>query len=114
MNIENMRKLRDVIAESETYDQGRFFHECGTPACLAGHAVILSKADAPVLSDWKNAHGEHIARCAASWLGITDGQSIGMFAGEPFDGEPCDDRSATKRDALAMLDRAIETGRIEW
>ena len=109
MNVENMRKLRDTIAESETYDQGRFFHECGTPACLAGHAVMLSKAEAPVLADWKTAPVEYIVGYAAAWLGITGGQSISMFAGEP-----CDDRSATKREALDMLNRAIKTGEIEW
>ena len=41
MNKERMLELADFIEKSETFDQSRIRHECGTPACIAGHAAVL-------------------------------------------------------------------------
>ena len=47
MNIERLRQLQDMLRASETYNQDSYFVEddegpyCRTPACIAGHAVVL-------------------------------------------------------------------------
>ena len=102
MNIENMRKLRDVIAESKTYDQRRFFHPCGTPACLAGHACMLAGEKA----QWSV---DRTVIIAEDWLGLSVTE-----AADAFYAGPMGDDAPTKEDALAMLDRAIETGKVRW
>ena len=103
MNIQNLKRLRDVIAETETYNQVFVFHECGAPACLAGHAAFLARQD-----DVPNSHLQAWG-VAEEWLDLTMAQSNAMFASAPLW-----NYSTTKEDALAMLDRAIETGEVRW
>ena len=42
MNLDHLRKLRASIEASDTYDQSQWHHDCGSPACLGGHAAVLS------------------------------------------------------------------------
>ena len=41
MNTDKILRLADFIEASETYNQATYFNICGTPACIAGHAVAL-------------------------------------------------------------------------
>ena len=68
------RKLADVIEVSETYDQEFWWNQdgggedgCGTPACIAGHAVVLAGKTKEMLAEgWYSL----TASLAAEWLGI--------------------------------------------
>ena len=108
MDTKNLKKLRDVIAESETFDQKCLFHhECGTPGCVAGHAALLARGDAKFGGDiWRD---KHIMDDARTWLDLTPAQECVMF-----DAHPLDKYWTEKGEVLTMLDRAIETGKVRW
>ena len=102
MNTENLKLLRAAIAESETYSQEDFFHPCGTPACLAGHAAMLADVMCPPAA-------AAAVRRAEAWLDLTVEEGDAMF-----DPHPLGCYVTPKEDALAMLDRAIETDKVLW
>ena len=114
MNVENIRKTIEAIRVSNSYSQDRFVH-CGTPACIAGHAVvacgwklhpsleIITRDNVP---PWEF-HG--IEQTAKEELGLTDLQATELFAGSPlFDREP------SKQDAIDTLEHFLETREVEW
>ena len=41
MNKDRMEELAQAVERSETFDQRKWYNACGTPACVAGHAVFL-------------------------------------------------------------------------
>ena len=41
MNKENVLTLADYVEASKTFCMKDYFHDCGTPACLAGHGGKL-------------------------------------------------------------------------
>ena len=111
MNVERLRKLRDVIAESKTYDQKEYFHDCGTPACLAGHATVLALGYEGSSTDHEEmqSFSEDSEEIAGDWLDLSYTE-----CGVMFNCHPLPRHDATKEDALAMLNRAIETGKVRW
>jgi hypothetical protein len=38
--LDNVELLAQDLERSETFDIGIYSHDCGTPACIAGHAVM--------------------------------------------------------------------------
>lgn len=40
MNIQEIDKTIERIRASETFDMSNYEHECGAPACIAGHAIV--------------------------------------------------------------------------
>lgn len=136
MNIENLKLLRDAIAESETYDQSRWAHPCGTPACVAGHAAVLAGGTlvwgrlgrfAQITPNTALCEIDGVRRpvenVATDWLELNGLQAAGMFQGNPYDEFPPNHRvpgygpvpsHPTKRHALAMLDDAIEHQQVNW
>lgn len=117
MDVEKLRKTRDAIAASETFDQTTWGTVCGTPGCVAGHAVVAG--------GWKIEAG-HFGTCAVACtkqgrtrliqdvateeLGLTELERLRMFGAEPLGGGV----NVTAKCAIDMLDRAIETGKVEW
>ena len=116
MNTENILKLANLIEFSETYDQTCFKHLCGTPACIAGHAVILAGGRLSP-SSYDNGlcldqHGgrSHARVVAKEWMGLNERQANDAF-------DPCPyswDHDTTPQDAAAMLRHLAETGKVEW
>ena len=111
MNIENVNKLIDhleSIHEIE-YDQKRYIFECGSPACIAGHAVYLAKGKKYDIED----EDCHISLIAGNWLGINKVAKRKMFHafywGHYQTGSP-----PTKQDAINMLKNFLETGEVVW
>ena len=105
MDKENIRALIDTLKVSETYDQSRYthFHNCETPACIAGHAVALSGELVDALD-----YGT-MEETAASFMGISFSDASGMFEAAPLsNSEP------TREDAVAMLEHFLETGEVDW
>lgn len=99
MNTERILKLADVIEESETYDQTQFFHPCGTPGCIAGHAVTM------LGSDEKGPNTSEIAR---EELGLDEVQATALFFVWPFTINP------TAKQAATVLRHLARTGEVDW
>ncbi len=100
MNIENMRKLRTRMRSRKNLvklDMNRWFdhnkedgfspeqlleiaedHPCGTVACLAGQAVIMSLQEGNTIED---PHGNWIFREAKRYLGLAEFEADALFYG---------------------------------
>jgi|SRR6185503_17664585 len=143
LNIELFKKIREKIAATpEAYDQetyGRREEEapCGTAACIAGWACVLSDR-VPLLTLQRQRYISNldIPFLAAEALNLTVDEADILFSGNPDwdDGAETDvrawpepyasDWSASKtlpeitqlkeqaRIAVAYLDRIIETGKV--
>ena len=119
MNTENILKLAETIEKSETYDQTRFAHICGTPACIAGHAALLAEPDGQMVAatercgpHFKFSDGNigYISQIAQTWLGLGDWSADELFQGWPF-GE---DKEVTAAQAAQVLRHLAETGEVDW
>lgn len=130
MNRERIQQLRDHIASLpdekfdmrllvgvegcssyEPYDEAvdpeapitNALHECGTAACIAGHAVALFEPLTPVSST--------SAIQAAALLGL----NWHTGARELFMPEGYEDAGLyNRKDAIRTLDRLLETGTVNW
>ena len=40
-NSKNCNIVADAIEQSDSYNQGYYSHSCGSPACVAGHTVMV-------------------------------------------------------------------------
>ena len=109
--VENINKLIDhleSIGDSE-YDQRRHTFECGSPACIAGHAVYLAKGKVYDVEDC------HISLIAGNWLGIHMVTKQKMFCANPMELNRYSKTDApTTKDAVRMLKNFLETGKVVW
>ena len=106
MNVENINKLIDhleSIPEVE-YNQKWYMFKCGSPACIAGHAVRLARG-----KDY-SLEGSHISLIAGKWLGINEVTKKKMFHARNY----CKTDAPTTKDAINMLKNLIETGEVVW
>ena len=111
MNVENVTYLIDHLKsiDDSEYDQRRVTHECGTPACIAGHAAYLSgvkfinkneiyipekfREKVKIISCGDDLFlGKNIyislSICASIWLEISNDEFHLMFDGDPFESLP--------------------------
>ena len=127
MKEEHRRHALDVAdaieANAGLYDQYRYAHDCGTPACVAGWSVAVKAkgaepaggADLRALGYDAYARADEIRRQAARNLGLTEEQGREMCLPNPYTGREADGvRRAEPADAVAMLRRYADTGRIVW
>ena len=108
MNKTNILKLADHIErlEPEEYDQRVFEHDCGTPACIAGHAALCS------MRGWGTLFKYHPTPIlsARKWLGLDSTQTSLLFAAFPLNVNA----NPTQQDAAATLRHLAETGEVVW
>lgn len=122
MNVERIRQLAAHLSEPATaphFDMdnwlsvmgedeaerpiGEIIHECGTVACIAGHAVAL-------FSPSERISEALIWDTAAKLLGLSGGESGNLFL--PHQGAQSFNISAA--DAAVVLDHLADTGLIDW
>ena len=120
MDIEALKRTRDLIAAHPgSYDQALWAHECGTPACVAGFAVVANGGKLVMTQD-DNDHVRFpldpecywIPQAAEHCLALTPEESKAMFAGYPMGGRSVSAKQA--KQAIRMLNHAIETGEVVW
>ena len=114
MHVDNIRKTIESLKASTTYDQQIYQKPCGTPGCIAGHAVI----DAgfflcPEDEDCFNEEGSsyEIEYTASKWFGLEEDEAYKLFSMHPMIKYG---KMATKEDAIAVLENLIETGKVDW
>ena len=96
LNIELFEKIREkIVTTPESYDQGTFGRRdrdapCGTAACIAGWACVLSGAmDPETLYRTSARDPMEVQDKAAEVLGLSDEDAAILFTGEP-EGEDFD------------------------
>ena len=120
---ERLLHLADVVEASDTYDQTAYFHSaddgcrtkneepgihgalCGTPGCVAGHAVSLFDSE----TAWDPDDRRLIHRTARDLLGLSISQAADLFDGAPLKG-----RKIGKELAAEVLRRLAYTGNVDW
>ena len=110
MNVENINKLISHMEsiEDREYSQRTYTHDCGTPACIAGHAAHLSPEKTFRMMN-KALAGNDIGLVAERWLDVSSYHALIMF--KPY---PLGRYYVTKQDAINMLKNLIETGDVVW
>lgn len=118
MNRALMHRTANAIEESDTFDQGVWAHECGTPGCIAGHAAQLAGYEI-VVKDVSDAGTTVKARvpdtileydipsAARVALGIDHATAEALF-------RSYDDEYATPWRAAKVLRHLAATGNVEW
>lgn len=120
-------KLADIIENNKPiewkgrpvkFDMSEWGHErsCGTAACIAGHAAILSGQPFDPKAEYALGYerGNTARKVAAEWLGIKDyEESIRLFipTNHGYTGRL---ENITRRRAAAVLRSFAETGKITW
>lgn len=122
---ERFRKLAALLRESDSYDQTMWVHHCGAPACIAGHAAVLSLREDEMLNGTEiktKARGvfrEDVVHRAGRWLGLSQrGVECLFFPNSTFWPAPYDARFSRLKTAKARarcaadLCEAIADGKV--
>ena len=115
MNVENIKRLIKHLQKEEVdYNQRFLRYDCGSPACIAGHAAYLcnlekTKRDKSVVR-FEYLNQTKIALEAEEFLEL---EQDAMLADELFRPFPFG-RAPSKRDAIKVLEHLIETGEVDW
>lgn len=121
MNIPNLLRTRNYLASHpDDYFQAEWTHGCGTPACVAGYAVVACGGRlVPNSHMCVTAFGvyKELSSHATKLLGLTVRQKVAMFMATPYGTsrnplKPV--RPVSVWEALRMLDYAIEHGVVRW
>lgn len=83
--------------------------DCGTVACVAGHAYLLAKQFN--ITEAKGADCDEIEDVAAAFLGIEGDDAAHLFYDLPVE---IDLQQVTPEMAIETLTRLAETGLVEW
>lgn len=84
-------------------------HNCGTVACVAGHAYLLEMQND--ITRAKAADCDEIEDVAATFLGIEGDDAAHLFYDLPVE---IDLQQVAPEMAIETLTRLAETGRVEW
>lgn len=110
VNVAECLRVADAIERSPTFAMHRAFHQCGSPACIIGHAYGF---------DAENNTFEG----AAAILGISyafDGDSVSRqlfmpkLPGADFRASPGSKDFITNAHAAACLRKLAATGVVDW
>ena len=118
MNKERILELAEHIRQSDSYTQGKWFNECGTPGCIAGHTIALFADDfshfhfseSGLLTGLyidTDGYGKFIRYKAMMLLELDENQAHAIFS-------YLDVGDATKEQAAAMLEWFVQTGIVRW
>ena len=109
MNKEAVQRTIDTLrAEPESYDQSMWFHDCGTPACVAGYALYANLYPDEI----ESLQGDccSIPVEAERILGLSPEEADRLFMESPY-GEGVD---PSVDDAIEVLERFRDGGSVKW
>lgn len=116
VNVANLLALADVVDKSPTFSMGRV-HECGTPACIAGHGLALFGCKLRG-EGWGLSATDDLTLQAM--LGLSEIQTSELFEpqledhGVEFDAGPGSFEYITSNHAAACLRHLAATGEVDW
>lgn len=113
MDTYRLTKLANHIEkldhEHGSFSMGLFFfelpdyHSCGTPACIAGHAIAM-------FGDQKDFNQHNIKRDAQDILGLEASTATDLFYGT----DDIDLYEITPMEAAEAIYKLVETGEVDW
>ena len=111
MDIERLRKLQEALAVTETYDQNMWFDDddegkvvsCRTPACVAGHAIVLFSPEGTVANDYPEDMAQEL-------LGLDHRQARNLFDADPYGGYD----EVEQDEAIKAIESLIRYGQVIW
>ena len=118
MNIDNIRKTIESLKASTTYDQTDYNHICGTPACIAGHAIvdagyIFSSPSGIIIN--QNGDKAQLNKVISEWFGLSDAYLFDITRAAPLGRDNQGEYiHVPKEYAIAMLEKLIRTGVVDW
>ena len=110
MNRKAIKRTRNAIIDSGTYDQTVWVHDCETPGCIAGHAICAhgwvptATVDISTQTATPPDGGlpQYIDVAARDILGLDSEQADELFSANA-EGDP-----------VAVLNHLLETGEVDW
>lgn len=93
-NKKNLLRLAEAVRTNIEYDQGKWLHGCGAPACIAGTGFfLLPKRTRGSYSfdrddcDLRNNEGNTIdyEDIVGKWLGLSEHEAYALFDGDGHD-----------------------------
>ena len=119
-NSKNCNIVADAIERSASYDQEFYTNACGTPACIAGHTVMV--LDKEFIRFGRKSEGIyyfsgnpdsptkiHIATGAMKLLALDEHQAASLFSGLPLW-----DKIVTQRIAAKVLRLLATDDVVRW
>lgn len=115
MNIENLKRLADHVDAlpltppdaDAGFNMSRYTFECGTPACLAGHAWAMA-----INYDPNAVASRHdVNTIATEWLDLDDEEADLLFLNTEC---TLDIARITPQEAATVIRDFIETGEVRW
>lgn len=102
VNVAEILRVADLVERSATFDMAHHFHQCGTPACIAGHVLI--------------SHGYSFGstHMAAGILGLNDEQRTRLMLVIGDDLKRLGYSQITNAHAAACLRKLAATGVVDW
>ena len=113
LNIENIKKTIEALKTTESYDQTLWYHICGTPGCITGHAIFSC-------TDYGILNCQAVIDSHANFVNCIDDILTDIFNVSKYqcdlitDQNPLKGPTATAEDAIRMLEGLIETGTVNW
>lgn len=111
LDPEQTSSIGDLDAKWFDYPAKEIINECGTVACIAGHAAILINPDANLDHIERNARN-----IASKYLGLkNEDMETQLFHGIGYNGRQSADWSKiTASIAADVLDNLADTGEVVW
>jgi hypothetical protein len=116
VNVANLLALADVVEKSATFNMERV-HECGTPACIAGHGLAL-------FGSKLRGEGWGLSQASDDFLqlklGLSQDQTSDLFEpevedhGVSFWASVGEFEHITNAHAAACLRKLAATGVVDW
>jgi hypothetical protein len=115
VNVAEILRVADLISASPSFNMSRWVHDCGTPACIAGHLVgtRVRKRVALLQAEDDAAGIEYMIAKAAPLLAISEEVARHLFMPWTlFRSLSSPEISAEW--AAACLRKLAETGEVDW
>ena len=120
MNKKRIQKLIDYLSwirdkrYGQNFNQKRYLHGCGTPACIAGHTCALMQSEDYRINSFRETmsilleihRDEGIFNEARDWLDLSDDQASILFDGKVL--------GADIYTAVEVLENLLDTDTVEW
>ena len=123
MNVTNLQKLIDLFEGKTTikglgFDMSVYCHqdnECGTVACIAGHAMLLGRRYKTAPKDDRVNDIDYGAfDYAQEWLDLSFSEANMLFHGETPDDEHIPMATINTEHVVKVLKHLLRTGEVDW